>query len=152
MQTLPRFTVPTTAEIAARLERGARIAAPLICWAIAAVLTACRLAYQLGHGLGSAVHHRNDQLAAVARRLAAGERPDRPTHVVPVLSPIAPQAPQEAAPAPRRVVPTLAPMAHPLAALRDELSALTVTELRRITGTRRKARKADLVTLALSIA
>lgn len=149
MQTPSGFTAPSAAQVAATLERGARIAAPLICWAIAAVLTACQLAYQLGHALGSAVHHRNDQLAAVARRLATGDRRARPTHAVPVLSPIARAA--HAAPlAP--VVPSPAPLAHPLAALRDELGALTVAELRHLTGTRRKARKADLVTLALAMA
>lgn len=155
MQSPSTFTVPTVAAVASALERAARIAAPLICWAIAAVMTAAHLAYQLGHGLGQAVHHRNDQLAAVARRLATGERQARPTHVVPVPAPIAPQAPQEpqqAAPTPARVVPTPAPLLSPLAALRDELSALTVAELRRITGTRRKARKAELVMLALVMA
>lgn len=135
MQSPSPFTVPTVAAVAAALERAARIAAPLICWAIAAVMTAAHLAYQLGHGLGQAVHHRNDQLAALARRLATGER----------RAHAAPQAPC-------RVVTTPAPLPHPLAALRDELSALTVADLRRITGTRRKARKADLVTMALAMA
>lgn len=144
MHTTSPFIVPTTAQVAATLERGARIAAPLICWAIAAVMTAAQIAYQCGHALGAAVHHRNDQLAAVARRLATGERPTQQTAVVrPTHTPEPACEPQQQ---------PSAPMPHPLAALRDELSALTVAELRHITGTRRKARKADLVTLALAMA
>lgn len=133
MQSPSPFTVPTAATVAATLERGARIAAPVICWVIAAFMTAAQLAYQCGYALGSAVHARNDQLAAMARRLANGERP---THQTVAVQPTS----------------TPAPLPHPLAALRDELSALTVAELRRITGTRRQARKADLVTLALAMA
>lgn len=146
MQPTSPITVPTVASVAATLERGARIAAPLICWAIAAVVTVAQIAYQLGHALGSAVHYRNDQLAAVARRLATTQ-PQAPRPIAlqapQAPRPIALQAPQAAAPA---------PLPHPLTALRDELSALTVAELRRITGTRRKARKADLVTMALAMA
>lgn len=147
MQAPSPFTVPTAATVAATLERAARIAAPLICWAVAAALTAAQIAYQCGYALGQATHARNDQLAALARRWATGERPAQPTN-----TPQHVQQPQQAAPTSLPVVTTPAPLMSPLAALRDELSALTVAELRRITGTRRKARKADLVALALTMA
>ena len=91
------LSIPTVAAVAATFERWARIAAPVICWAVAAVLTAAQIAYQLGHALGAAVHHRNDQLATLARRLATGERqaPVAPAPVAPVapLAPVAPAGP-----------------------------------------------------------
>jgi hypothetical protein len=45
-----------------------------------------------------------------------------------------------------------APSPHPLAVVAASLEALTCRELRALTGTRRKARKAELVALALALA
>ena len=60
------------------------------------------------------------------------------------------------APAPSLVVAAplvvVAPSPHPLAMVAASLEALTCRELRALTGTRRKARKADLVALALALA
>jgi hypothetical protein len=49
-------------------------------------------------------------------------------------------------------VVVVAPSPHPLAVVAASLEALTCKELRALTGTRRKARKAELVALALALA
>jgi hypothetical protein len=46
--------------------------------------------------------------------------------------------------------PSAPPIAHPLAVMAASLEALTCRELRALTGTRRKARKAELIALALA--
>lgn len=48
--------------------------------------------------------------------------------------------------------PMVAPSPHPLAMVAASLEALTCRELRALTGIRRKARKAELVALALALA
>ena len=55
----------TTDQLGARLERSARLAAPVIALAITAVALLMQLAYDLGFLLGTAVHERSAQLAAV---------------------------------------------------------------------------------------
>jgi hypothetical protein len=130
----PIPTVPTIAAIASRLERLARILAPLLCWAVAAALTLAECCYQCGYQLGRAVHERNDQLSALWCRLCR------------IPSPATVPSPAQPATAP--VVPAL----HPLAELAASLESLTVAELRRMTGTRRKCRKAELISLALVMA
>jgi hypothetical protein len=57
------------------------------------------------------------------------------------------------APSPVVVVasaPSAPPIAHPLAVVAASLEALTCRELRALTGTRRKLRKAELIALALA--
>jgi hypothetical protein len=49
-------------------------------------------------------------------------------------------------------VVVVAPSLHPLAVVAASLEALTCRELQALTGTRRKARKAELVALALALA
>jgi hypothetical protein len=133
-------TIPTTADVAARLERLCRILAPLLCWAVAAVLTLAECCYQCGYQLGRAVHRRNDELARLWRHVCGVPAPTTATATAPV-------------PAPVPVVPALPePALHPLAAMAESLQSLTVSDLRRITGTRRKCRKAELITLALAMA
>ena len=50
------------------------------------------------------------------------------------------------------VVVAAPPIAHPLSLVAASLEALTCRELRALTGTRRKARKVELVALALALA
>lgn len=78
----------------------------------AAVLVGCVLAdcavlaYELGRQTGAAVHARNDQLAALARRLATGERTPAPVPVAPQAVPApAPVVTVAAEPAPARPTP-----------------------------------------------
>lgn len=63
------MTVPTTAQIAQGLERGARIAAPAIAFVITCIVLLTELAYALGRLTGEAVYARNEQLAAFWRHL-----------------------------------------------------------------------------------
>ncbi len=118
------MTVPTTAQIAHGLERGARIAAPAIAFAITCIVLLAELAYALGRLTGEAIYARNEQLAAFWRHLWV------PAAVVKTL--------------PKRQSKT-APVMHPLALLAGELQSCTSSEVRRITGSRRRCSKAELV-------
>ena len=131
------ITVPTTAQIAQNLERTARVIAPAVALAVTSVMLLAELAYSLGFQLGTAVHTRNDQLAAVWRRLWA-----------PGAEPAA--APITVKPAPIRLAAKLQPQVHPLADLAADLEALTCSQLRSLAGTRRKARKAELIAMVLA--
>jgi len=125
------ITVPTTAQIAHSLERGARIAAPAIALIITSVVLLVELAYELGRFTGQAVHDRNDQLAAIWRNLWAAE----------------PEALAEpaVAPIPASFAPVAPPIVHTLALLAVQLEGCTADELRRVTGSRRRCSKAELV-------
>lgn len=126
-------TVPTTAQIAQNLERAARVVAPVLALVITCTVLLTELAYQLGYQLGAAVHARNAQLSAVWRRLW-----------VPSGEPAA--APIVVRPAPIR----LAPQLHPLAELAADLEVLSCSQLRSLAGTKRKARKAELIAMLLA--
>lgn len=126
-------TVPTTAQIAQNLERAARVIAPAVALVITCAVLLTELAYQLGYQLGTAVHARNAELSAVWRRLW-----------VPSAEPAA--APIVVKPAPIR----LAPQLHPLAELAADLETLTCGQLRTLAGTKRKARKAELIAMLLA--
>jgi len=58
-----------SAQVGAALHRAARIAAPAIALLITSAMLLGRLAYQLGYQLGSAIHARNAQLAALHVRI-----------------------------------------------------------------------------------
>ena len=131
------ITVPTAAQIAQNLERAARVVAPVIALVLTCAVLLAELAYSLGHQLGSAVHARNAELAAVWRRLW-----------VPSTEPAA--APILVKPAPIRLASQLQPLVHPLAELAADLETLTCSQLRNLAGTRRKARKAELVAMVLA--
>jgi hypothetical protein len=131
------ITVPTAAQIAQNLERTTRVIAPAVALAVTSVILLAELAYDLGHQLGSAVHARNDQLAAMWRRLW-----------VPGAEPAA--APITVKPAPIRLAAQLQPQVHPLADLATDLETLTCSQLRSLAGTRRKARKAELIAMVLA--
>ena len=126
-------TVPTAAQIAQNLERAARVVAPAIALVFTCAALLTELAYSLGYQLGAAVHARNAELSAVWRRLW-----------VPNSEPAA--APIVVKPAPIR----LAPQLHPLAELAADLEALSCSQLRSLAGTRRKARKAELIAMLLA--
>jgi hypothetical protein len=119
------ITVPTTAQVSASLERAARAAAPVVALVITCALLLIQLAYDLGYMLGSAVHARNDQLAALWRCLMA----------------------PEAMPAKAGFT---APAVHPLAELVDELEAMTCKQLRALSGIRSKQSKAQLIAAYLA--
>jgi hypothetical protein len=131
------ITVPTTAQIAQNLERTARMVAPAIALVLTCTGLLAELAYDLGFQLGTAVHTRNDQLAAMWRRLW-----------VPGAEPAA--APITVKPAPIRLAAKLQPQVHPLADLAADLETLTCSQLRSLAGTRRKARKAELIAMVLA--
>ena len=115
------ITVPTTSQVADRLERTARLIAPALAFAITVTLLLVQLAYDLGYQLGQAVHERNDQLSALWVQLLAD------------------------APAPQ-----VAPVQHPVMALADELEQLTQRQLMALTGCRRKISKTQLIAMALA--
>lgn len=125
------MTVPTTAQIAQNLERAARVIAPAVALGLTCAVLLTELAYRLGYLLGAAVHARNAELSAVWRRLWV---------------PSAEPAPIVVRPAPIR----LAPQLHPLAELAADLEALSCSQLRSLAGTRRKARKAELIAMLLA--
>lgn len=135
-------TIPTTAQVAQALERGARIAAPVIALLITCLALLAELSYAFGYQLGSAVHERSDQLARLwvrlwvrkAEVLAEPAAAPIPTPCAPVA--IAPECPK---------CGTVAPALHPLAALAADLQGYTSSELRRMTGSRRRCSKAELV-------
>jgi hypothetical protein len=124
----------TTAQVADRLERTARLIAPAIAFIITAALLLTELSYALGYQLGQAVHARNDQLSRLWVRLWA-----------PAPEPAAEQQPAPAA-------PPAAPAQHPLMALAADLEQLTCKQLRSLTGCRRKLPKAQLIHLAVAMA
>lgn len=128
------ITVPTTAQIADRLERTARLIAPALAFVITASVLLMQLAYDLGRLTGEAVHARNDELSALWVRLWA-----------PAAEVLA-EAPTEAIPA------ATAPLQHPLVAVAAELELLTRSQLQALTGCRRKTGKAQLIAMALSMA
>ena len=123
-------TIPTTAQVAQALERGARIAAPVVALLITCLALLAELAYELGRLTGEAVHERSDQLARLWVHLWVREAE--------VL------AEPAAAPIPTPCTP-VAPGLHPLAVLAAELQCYTSSELRRMTGSRRRCSKAELV-------
>lgn len=127
------FTVPTTAQIAQNLERAARVIAPVVALVITYAVLLTELAYQLGYFLGTVVHARNAELSAVWRRLWV---PDAEPAAAPIM----------VTPAPVR----LAPQLHPLAELAADLEALSCSQLRSLAGTKRKARKAELIAMVLA--
>ena len=120
------------------------IAAAVLVGCVLADLTV--LAYELGRQTGAAIHARNDQLAALARRLA--DPAPKPAPVVVVAPPAPAPAPRKAPrPAPR---PT--PAVHQAPRPVDP-ATLTVRELRALTGAKAKRlRKADLVAMAREMA
>lgn len=126
-------TVPTAAQIAQNLERAARVVAPAVALVITCAVLLTELAYQLGYQLGAAVHARNAELSAVWRRLWV---------------PSAEPAPIVVRPAPIRLAPQ--PQPHPLTELAAELEKLTCSQLRTLAGTKRKARKAELIAMVLA--
>lgn len=129
------ITVPTAAQIAQNLERAARVIAPVIALVLTCAVLLTELAYQLGYQLGAAVHARNAELAAVWRRLWV---------------PNAEPAPIVVKPAPIRLASQLQPLVHPLTELAADLETLTCSQLRNLAGTRRKARKAELIAMVLA--
>jgi hypothetical protein len=126
-------TIPTTAQVAQTLERGARIAAPFIAFSVTAIILLAELTYELGYQMGSAVHERNDQMSRLWVRLWLREAE---VLAEPVAAPI---------PVPFVPVTPVAPAFHPLAMLAAELHNHTSSELRRMTGSRRRCSKAELV-------
>lgn len=128
-------TVPTAAQIAQNLERAARVIAPVVALVITCTVLLTELAYQLGYQLGAAVHARNAELSAVWRRLWV---------------PSAEPAPIVVRPAPIRLAPQPQPQPHPLTELAAELEKLTCSQLRVLAGTKRKARKAELIAMVLT--
>jgi hypothetical protein len=126
------ITVPTAAQIAQNIERTARVVAPAIALVITCTGLLAELAYDLGFQLGTAVHTRNDQLAAMWRRLWVSD------------------APITVKPAPIRLAAKLQPQVHPLADLAADLETLTCAQLRSLAGTKRKARKAELIAMVLA--
>ncbi len=131
------ITVPTAAQIAQNLERAARVVAPAIALVFTCAALLTELAYSLGYQLGAAVHARNAELSAVWRSLW-----------VPNTEPAA--APILVKPAPVRLASQLQPLVHPLAELAADLETLTCSQLRNLVGTRRKARKAELIAMVLA--
>jgi len=123
------------------LAAGGRWFAAHIDWAeVAAVVVACLKALAVLCWLVAAEGRRLliTASASLGRRYASAlASAPSPVVVAPLVVASAPSAP---------------PIAHPLAVVAASLEALTCRELRALTGTRRKARKAELVALALALA
>lgn len=136
-------TIPTTAQVAASLERTARIAAPFIAFLVTAIILLAELSYALGYQLGSAVHARNDQLAGFWHRLWASE-PEvlAEPAAAPMLQITVKQSTNLSMPA--------APAVHPLALLTAELESMTCKQLQTLIGTRRRCSKSELVAAYLA--
>jgi len=116
----------SSAQLAARFERGARLSAPFVAFAVTAVLLLVELTYEVGFQLGQAVHARSAQLADLHRWALGLTAPSTPG--VPVAE--------------KKAVP----VTHPLADLAACLELLPVRELRPIAGgNSKKARKSDLI-------
>jgi hypothetical protein len=123
------MTVPTCQQLAAALERAARIAAPCLAFLITAVLLLADLSYQLGLLTGQAVHARNQQLA----RLASQVPSQVPSQQRDVLAPA-----------------TVQPILHPASNLAADLERLTTRQLRQLTGIRRNLTKRQLIACAIA--
>ncbi len=120
------MTVPTCQQLAAALERAARIAAPCIAYLFTAALLLADLAYRLGYLTGQAVHARSQQLARLASQV--------------------PSQKWEAMGA-----TTVQPILHPAWALAEDLERLTTRQLRQLTGIRRNLSKRQLIAYALAV-
>lgn len=141
------MTVPTCQQMAAALERAARIAAPCLAFLITAALLLADLAYQLGLLTGQAVHARSQQLAHLASQLPSQKWeaiqvpsqvpsqkwPDRPDLLKGKLVHLATQ-----------------PLLHPAATLAADLERLTTRQLRQLTGIRRNLSKRQLIAYAIA--
>jgi hypothetical protein len=128
------MTVPTCQQLAAALERAARIAAPCIAYLFTAALLLADLAYRLGYLTGQAVHARSQQLARLA--------PQVPSQVPSQL----PSQKWEAMGS-----TTAQPLLHPASLLAADLERLTTRQLRQLTGIRRKLSKRQLIAYAIAL-
>ena len=107
-------------KLTTHIQAARRIAVAVAALLFCVAADSAALAYELGRQTGQAVHERNDQLAGLFRRVLA-----------PTPAPVA--------------TPTPAPVATPA----PDFAALTVRELRTLTGLRSsRLRKADLVAAA----
>ena len=164
----------STLSLRARAVARVAIAAAVLVFCIAADCAA--LAYELGRQTGAAVHARNDQLARVARRILVPEpvvaaEPEPvvaepvviPAEPAPRLSDLVAAAAAELAASDARTyraigahtarVRAILAETEPAPAPATDWAALTVRELRSITGARSKRlRKADLVAIAAGMA
>lgn len=131
-------TIPTTAQVAASLERTARIAAPFIAFLVTVIILLAELSYAFGYQLGSAVHARNDQLAGLWHRLWAS-KPE--VLAEPAAKPILQSNVKQS----KNLTMLAAPAVHPLALLTAELETMTCKQLQTLIGTRRRCSKAELV-------
>ena len=120
------MNIPTSNQVAAGLERAARLAAPVIALLITCLLLAAELAYRLGYLTGEAIHARNDQMAAAWRRLWV---PEAEVLAEPAALPI--------------------PAVHPLSLLAADFEQMTCKQIRELTGLRRKTAKRELIALAV---
>lgn len=127
--TVNTITVPTTQQIAIRLEQTARLIAPAIALLITCTVLLMQLAYELGYQLGCAIHERNDQLSQLWAQLWHTTAPTtEPLMMAPAK-----------------------PLEHPLALIADDLMSCSANQVRRITGIKRKASKAQLVAAYLAV-
>ena len=150
------ITIPTTVEVAAALQRWARLAAPFVALLLTSTVLLMELAYELGHQLGQAVHERSDQLARIWVQLVVPASDAQPATPDPLrcngstpASALQPATLQCNGSEAWTEIPA-SPLQHPLQAVATELQQLTVKELQLICGTRRRLAKAELVAMALA--
>jgi hypothetical protein len=146
------LTIPTNEQLGAQLRRYAKISATVIVFAFVileglfyltrdGITNFAKIAYDSGYALGKFVHELNDKLAEIAVRL--NERPmDTITELVMTKTAAILSAFDNKTPAPA--------FYHPLAEIASELEQLTVPQLRNILKTKVKAKKQQLIALALA--
>jgi hypothetical protein len=135
------FTVPTSQQLGAQAHKIARICATVIVFAYVIAMDVYKLirvgiknfteiAYNAGYNTGAFIHTLNNKLSRISVLITE--------HNWTALTTMIKQ-------------PTPAPaFYHPLALIAEEIEQLTVTEIKNILGTKKKAKKQQLIGMVLA--
>lgn len=136
------FTVPTSQQLGAKAHKIARICATVIVFAYVIAMDVYKLArvgiqnlteiaYNAGYNTGTFIHTLNNKLSRISVLITEHNW----TALIAMIK-----------------QPTPAPaFYHPLAEIAAEIEQLTVTEIKNILGTKKKAKKQQLVEMMVAI-
>lgn len=125
------FTVPTSQQLGAKAHKIARICATVIVFAYVIARDLIDLTYAFGYETGKCVYALNNKLSRISVLIIE--------HNWTALTAMIKQ-------------PTPAPaFYHPLAEIAAEIEQLTVAEIKNILGTKKKAKKRQLVEMMVAI-
>ena len=143
------FSIPTSQQIGQKFHKLARILATIIVFtyvisrdvyelARVGIQNLAEIAYNAGYNTGTFIHTLNDKLAGISVIITNSDWTSLMTIINETFTP---------APTPQPA------FLHPLMTIADQLSDLTVKELRQITGAKStKLRKQNLIEMAMAMA